>query len=165
MVMKILSWLAVAGFIVQAGAILISYGVSWVNPDGAKNMYKGLDLYKLRQFNFSYYTSLVVFMVTLLLLKSFVWYLVTRTLSKISLSNPFTMEVARRLEKISYVLIGTWVVGILSNMYSNWLLKKTGQLFESTSVDELFFMAGLVFIISQVFKRGIEIQSENELTV
>jgi len=26
-------------------------------------------------------------------------------------------------------------------------------------------MAALVFIISQVFKRGVEIQSENELTV
>src|SRR6187431_1381432 len=93
MVMKILAWLAVAGFIVQAGAILISYVVSWGNPDGAKNLYNGLDLYKLRQFNFSYYTSLVSFMVALLLLKSFVWFLVTRTLSKISLSNPFTMEV------------------------------------------------------------------------
>lgn len=165
MVMKVLAWLAVAGFIVQAGAILISYGVSWVNPDGARNLYNGLDLYKLRQLNFNYYTSVVSFMVALLLLKSFVWFLVTRTLSKISLSNPFTMDVARRLEKISYVLMGTWIVGVLSNIYSNWLLKKTGQLFESTSVDELFFMAGLVFIISQVFKRGVEIQSENELTV
>jgi hypothetical protein len=26
-------------------------------------------------------------------------------------------------------------------------------------------MVGLVYIISQVFKRGVEIQSENELTV
>jgi hypothetical protein len=30
---------------------------------------------------------------------------------------------------------------------------------------EFLFLAGIVFVIAQIFKRGIEIQTENELTV
>lgn len=79
--------------------------------------------------------------------------------------NPFKMEVAHTLERISYVLFGTWVVGKVGNAYTGWLLKITGELFGSWVSGEFVLMAGLVYIISQVFKRGVEIQNENELTV
>jgi hypothetical protein len=123
-VMHILAWVAFIGFMIESGAILVSFGVSCVNPEGAKNLYEGLNLYDLRHFNFWYYTQHVSFMVLIPLLKSYVCYLLIQIVSKINLENPFTMEVANKLEKIS-----------------------------------------LMFIISQIFKRGVEIQSENELTV
>jgi hypothetical protein len=30
---------------------------------------------------------------------------------------------------------------------------------------ETLFLAGVVFVIAQIFKKGVEIQSENELTI
>ena len=165
MAMQILAWIALIGFIIEAGAILVSFGVSCVNPEGAKNLYKGMDLYNLRQLHFSYYASLVSFLVALLLMKAYVFFLVTKILSKITLANPFKMDVAQTLEKISYALFEIWIVGMLSSAYTDWLQKRTEQLFDSGATDNFLFMAGLVFIISQVFKRGVEIQSENELTV
>lgn len=72
-VLQIIAWVAFIGFAVEAGIILVSFGVSSVNPEGAKNLYKGLDLYNLRQFNYWYYTLTVSFMVTLSIMKSFVW--------------------------------------------------------------------------------------------
>lgn len=164
-VMYILAWVVFVGYLIDAGAILFSYGVTWLNPEGARNLYKGSNLYDLRQLNFWYYTNAVSFMVALSAMKSFVWYLVIKTLSKINLANPFKMEVAQTLERISHVLFGTWVVGMVSSAYSGWLLKATGQTFTNYVSGEFIFVAGLVFIISQVFKRGVEIQSENELTV
>ncbi|GAB4016495.1 hypothetical protein GCM10028808_45130 [Spirosoma migulaei] len=164
-VMQIITWIAYIGLCIKTGAILISFGVSFVNPEAAKNLYKGLDLDSLRQLNFGYYVCLVSFMVVILMMKAHVFYLVTRILSKITLANPFKIEVANILEKVSYVLFGTWIVGLLSNAYTSWLLKRTGEIFDSGATDNFLFMAGLVFIISQVFKRGVEIQSENELTV
>ncbi|MVM40013.1 DUF2975 domain-containing protein [Spirosoma sp. HMF3257] len=164
-VMQIITWIAYIGLCIKTGAILISFGVSFVNPEAAKNLYKGLNLDSLRQANVTYYVSLVSFMVIILMMKAHVFYLVTKILSKITLANPFKMEVAKILEQISYVLLGTWIVGMLSNAYTSWLLKRTGEVFESGSTDDFLFMAGLVFIISQVFKRGVEIQTENELTV
>ncbi|MVM29941.1 DUF2975 domain-containing protein [Spirosoma sp. HMF4905] len=164
-VMQIITWIAYIGLCIKTGAILISFGVSFVNPEAAKDLYKGLDLDSLRQLNFAYYAALVSFMVAILMMKAHVFYLVTKILSKITLANPFKMEVAQTLEKVSYFLLGTWIVGMLSHAYTSWLLKRTGEIFDSGSTDDFLFMAGLVFIISQVFKRGVEIQNENELTV
>jgi hypothetical protein len=164
-VMHILAWVAFIGFEIEAGAIIISYGVSWFNPESAKNLYKGLNLYNLSQFNFWYYTLSVSFMVALAIMKAQVAYLVIKTLSKVNLMNPFKIEVAILLEKISYLLMGLWCVAMLNNAHNSWLLKLTGALQADWVRGEFIFMAGLVFVISQVFKRGVEIQSENELTV
>jgi hypothetical protein len=164
-VMTILAWVAFVGFVIEAGAILVSYIVSCINPEAAKNLYKGLDLYNLSQFNFAYYTLSVCFLVALPIMKSLVSYQVIKTLSQFNLKNPFTMEVAKRLEEISYTLFKTWLVVMLSNVYTGFLLKITGTLNGSWLSGEFIAMVGLVYVISQVFKRGVEIQSENELTV
>jgi hypothetical protein len=165
MVMPILAWVAFVGFMIEGGAILFSYGMSCVNPDAAKNLYRGLDLYTLKEFNFWYYTQSVSFMVALPLMKAYVSYLVVRALSKFNLKNPFTIEVATKLEQISYFAFGTWLITMLYNAHTAWLLKTTGELYGNWISGEFIFMVGLVFIMSQVFKRGVEIQSENELTV
>jgi|UniRef100_UPI0040498638 hypothetical protein len=164
-VMPILAWVAFVAFMIEAGAILFSYFVSYDSPEAARDLYRGLNLYNLRQLNFWYYTMSISFIVALSLMKSFVSFLVIRTLSKFNLKNPFSEEVASKLEKISYFAFGTWVITMLSNAHTGWLLKITGELHGNWISGEFIFMVGLVFIIAQVFKRGVEIQSENELTV
>ena len=164
-VMRILAWVAFVAYMIEGGAILTSYGMSLVNPEGAKNLYNGLDLYDLSKYNFWHYTLTVSFMIGLSILKSLISFQVIKTLSKFNLKNPFTAEVARRLEKISYISFGTWVVAMLGNAHRAWLLELTGKLQGNWVSGEFIFMVGLVFVISQVFKRGVEIQSENELTV
>lgn len=164
-VLNILAWVAFIGYAIEAGATLTTYIVSCFNAESAKDLYKGLNLYSLRQYNFWHYTLSVSFIVALSIMKSFVWLLVAKTISKVNLKNPFTMEVAHTLEKISYILFGTWLVEMLNSAHISWLMKLTGELYGSWGSSEFIFMAGLVFVISQVFKRGVEIQSENELTV
>jgi hypothetical protein len=164
-VMRILAWVAFIGFIIEAGVMIISYGISLMSPEAARNLYRGLDLYKLKEFNFWHYTCSASFIVAISCLKAFVSFLVIKTLSMATLENPFKMEVAVILEKISRVLLGTWCLAMLSNAHSAWVLKRMGELQGNWISGEFIFMAGLVFIISQVFKRGVEIQSENDLTV
>jgi hypothetical protein len=164
-VMHILAWVAFVALLIESGAILVSYGISSVNPEAARNLYRGLNLHNLRVFNFWHYTMTVSFVVALAGMKAFVAFLAIKTLSKVNLENPFKIEVAIILEKIGYVLFGTWFIAMLSNAHTGWLLKKTGELHGNWVSGEFIFMAGLVFIISQVFKRGVEIQSENDLTV
>jgi hypothetical protein len=164
-VLPILAWVAFIGFMIDAGSIVFSYGVSIVNPEGAKDLHNGLNLYNLKQFSFWYYTLYISILVVLLIMKSMISYMVIKTLSKFNLQSPFTMEVAWRLEKISYLSFGTWVVTMVSNAYSVWLQEVTGELHGTWLSGEFIFMVGLVFIMSQIFKRGVEIQSENELTI
>lgn len=164
-VMNILAWVAFVGLMIKAGALLVSYGISCINPGAARNLYQEHGLYNLRQFNFWHYTLSVSLLIALSGMKAFVFFLAIKILSKVNLMNPFKIEVAQILQRIGYVLLGTWCMAMLANAHTGWLLKETGELHGDWVSTEVIFMAGLVFIISQVFKRGVEIQSENDLTV
>ena len=165
LVMNILSWIVFIGLMVKAGVILISYGVSIGNPEGAKNLYNGLNLYNLRKFDFWYYTQEVSLLAALPILEAYIAYLMIRVLSTIKMSNPFTMEVSELLERISYFILLTWVAAMLYNRHTAWLAKKIQGLQENPISGEFIFLAGVVFVMSQIFKKGVEIQTENELTV
>jgi len=164
-ILNILAWLAFTGFMIEAGSIVVSYIVSIINPMAAQKMYKALNLESLKQFSLMHYTIHVSFMVLLPLLKSLVWFMAIKAISKLNMKNPFKMEVALQLEAISYVLLGTWIIVMLNTAHTEWLIKNTGEKLVNGDSGEFIFAAGLVFIISQVFKRGVEIQRENELTV
>jgi hypothetical protein len=162
---NILAWLAVAGFIIKAAAILISYGVSIGNPEGAKNLYMGMNLYNLLQFDFWHYTGAVVQMIIILGAEAYTAFLVTRVLSKIKIANPFTIEISKVLEKISYFILAIWAMAMFYNAHMQWLAKKVPALQENLFSEESLFVAGVVFVFAQIFKKGVELQSENELTV
>jgi hypothetical protein len=164
-VMNLLAWLAFIGLIVEAGAILISYGVSVANPVAAKDLYKKMDLYGLRQFNFLYYTIQVILLIASLTLKAYTAWLVIKVLSSIRLSDPFTMGTAKMLEKISYFILATYVLTVLHDACRKWLSEGMTGLKDSLVLNETIFLAGIVFVIAQIFKKGVEIQSENELTI
>lgn len=164
-VMKILSWVAFFLFAIEAGAILFSYIISVISPEAARDFYHGLNLYNLRQLNVWYFTNTVSFMVALSAMKSYISFLMIKILSGINLTSPFKTETVVRLEKISYVFFGMWLVAMISAGWAAWLMKLTGEMHGTYTSGESIFVAGLVFIVSQVFKRGVELQSENELTV
>ncbi len=164
-VMNVLAWITFIGLMIKAGAFLVSYVVSVVNPEGSKNVYNGLNLYDLRQFSFWHYTYSISFMVALLILESYTAYLVIKVLSKIKMANPFKIEISRNLEKISYYIFCIWVLVELYDAHIKWLMKKVPGLEENLISGEFIFLAGIIFVFSQIFKKGVEIQSENELTV
>ncbi|NEM98096.1 DUF2975 domain-containing protein [Pontibacter burrus] len=164
-IMHVLAWIVFIGLLIKTGAILFTFIFSYFKPTVAQDLYRGLDLYDLRQASFYNYSLHYSFIVALSAMKAYIAYLVIQTLSKVNLQNPFTAEVAGRVAAISYVLLGSWIVLQLSSAHSKWLAKSTGELLSSGNGGEYLFIAGLVFIIAQIFKRGVEIQSEQELTV
>lgn len=164
-VMKILAWVAFFGFVVKAGVYLFSTISSYWNPEKAKDIYQGLDLFTLRLDSISLFLILMVFLVFITVLKAIIWRMVAKLINKIKMENPFTMEVAHQLEYISYSLFTIWVLSVSGGGFVAWLGEKAGHLNDSWNTGPFLFMAGLVFVISQIFKRGVEIQSENDLTV
>ena len=164
-VLSILSWVVFIGLMIKAGAILTSYIVSIGNPQAAKNLYMNLNLYNLREVSFWKFTNTVSLMIALELLKAYTAFLVIKVLSKIKLANPFTEDVSTLLEKISHYIFATWVIVMLYNAHIKWLSKSITALRENFISGEFILLAGVIFVFSQIFKKGVEIQSENELTV
>jgi len=141
---------------------------SFINPDWAKRTYEvDLNLFSIREHSTGFYASAMCLTIAVSVLKAIIWFVVFDLLSKLKLQNPFSMEVERKLERIAYLLLGVWIVSsIFWKTYIHYLSEATGmQLPANNTGDEYLFMAGMIYIISQVFKRGIEIQEENQLTV
>ena len=88
---------------------------------------------------------------------------------KINFVQPFSAGVSFLISKIGQVALGIGVFTLVALSYITWLTKK-GVTFPDLQqylggAGEFLLLGGFIFIIAQVFKRGIEIQSENELTV
>ncbi len=164
-VMNVLCWLAFFGLMLDTGGTLFSYVLSLFNPEAARGMYPGVDLYTLSQVDFKHYTAGVLLRASVSGLKGYVFYVMIQVLNTVNLANPFTMPVAVNLQKMSYLALAAWALGVIQSAHSSWVMDNTGWKLQEFYSAEFFLMAGLVYIISQVFKRGVELQEEKELTV
>ena len=170
-ILTVSKFLAFLGFVWNAilgGGQLTTLVASFINPEWAKRTYEvDLTVFSIREHSIGFYVWAMSLTIAVSVLKALVWYVVFDLLSKLKLQTPFSMEVEKKLERIAYLLLGVWIIGsIFWKTYIYYLSKDTGILLPaSNSGDEYLFMAGIIYIISQVFKRGIEIQEENQLTV
>ncbi|MES2375262.1 MAG: DUF2975 domain-containing protein [Bacteroidota bacterium] len=164
-VMNVLAWIAFIALMIETGAVLVSYGISYLNPDAAKHLYKGWSLYPLQQFSAFHYTVSVFFNVALSASRAFLCYLVIKILSRVKLTSPFTLQITVLIEQISYILVIIGLLAGLNDLHARYVLNLTGLIEMKVDAGGHIFIAGLVFIIAQIFKRGIELQAENDLTV
>jgi len=88
---------------------------------------------------------------------------------KFDFSKPFTRFVSDQITKISYY---TFSVGILSYIARQTVrvLQHKGYAIDNLDLfwadsQAFILMAAVIYIIAIIFKRGIELQTENDLTV
>jgi len=163
-VMHILAWIVFIGLTVIAGAIIISWFVSIGNAQASKDLYKGLDLSDYRQHSFLQYTFVAGYKVIWYITQAYIAFLMVSLLSKLNIARPFSADVAFLMQKISYAILCLWMIAMAYDIHVGILEKIYGIAATYISGDAIF-LAGIVYILAQMFKRGAEIQSENELTV
>ena len=83
--------------------------------------------------------------------------------------HPFIQEISKLISTISYTAFQVGVGIIFASAFFKGMEKRGYELDQIYSLmgggSEYLLMAAILVAISQVFKRGVEIQSENELTV
>ena len=167
-ILRILAFMGAIKYSIDCGAQLTHFVASFISTDWAKRTYEvNLDIFNIREKSVSFYSYAMCLTIAVSALKATIWYVVFALLTKLKLQTPFSMEVEKKLESIAFLSLGVWIVGsIFWKTYIYYLSQATGiQLPANSNGDEYFFMAGIVYIISQIFKRGIEIEEENQLTV
>lgn len=166
-VLKILAILGAIGYSIDCGAQLTSFVASFINPEWAKRTYEAdLNIFSIRERSIWFYCYAMCLTIVVSALKATVWYVVMDLLSKLTLQTPFSMEVEKKIERIAYLLFGVWLVSsVFWKIYIYYLAQATGIQLQANKGDEYLFMAGIIYIVSQIFKRGIEMQEENQLTV
>lgn len=105
-------------------------------------------------------------------MKACVFYLVLKILhdKKLNLSQPFSREVRVFIIKVSALTFGIGLFTAWGVRYTEWLVEQGVNLPDTQNLrlggaDVWLFMSVTLFVIAQIFKRGAEIQTENELTV
>lgn len=162
--MKIIAWIVFIGLLIKTGTIVVTYGLSIYNPSLSENLFGGINLLEYRQYSFTQYSFLVFYKILLFSIEAFIAYLVIKLLKGLDLKTPFSLVAQRTLERISYAVFYLWLVAIIHNTHVQFLAKRHDFSIDLFSSD-FIFLAGILFVFAQIMKRGIEIQSDNELTI
>ena len=165
-IMNILFWIVFIGLCIKTGALLISFFVSlFINPEGAQDLYLGLDLYDLYNFDLEKYIGVASLLIALMAMKAYLAFLVVKLFMKFDLNHPFNEKTASLISEISYYALSIGVVAIIAEGYADRIIKHGIALQIDWGEEQFLFFAGIIYIIALVFKKGVEIQNENELTI
>ena len=172
-VLYILCWIIFVGLGIEAGGIIfnIFYALA-INPAGAKSFWMQADLYALLSYDRGHFFVQGLLMAIVALSKAILFYLIIKILhdKKLNMSQPFNEALGSLLFTVSYLSVITGLFSIWGIRYSEWLAQKGVTMprieyLRLGGADVWIFMGVILFVIAHIFKRGIEIQTENELTV
>lgn len=172
-VVHVISWVLFIGLCVETGGILCNslYAFFW-NPAAAANFWEGANLLPLLTHDPGYFLVITCIMTIAAVFKTLIFYLIIVLLGKkgLNFSSPFSSELHRFLSSISYLTLGIGLFSYCGGNYSEWLASKnvimpTLEQMRLAGADVWLFMSITLFIITQIFKRGMELQSENDLTI
>ncbi len=166
---QVVCWFIFAGLCVQTGALLFNYLYSLFRPVATHNLHLGLDLSRVYEQSKTIYSALFSFLLAISVLKALVFYYVLRLFKNIELSKPFSETVSGLIAQISYFAFSVGLVSHLAHRFVKSLIQR------GYDVDVIsrywddsgayLMMSAILFVIALIFKRGIELQNENELTV
>ncbi|WP_297336215.1 DUF2975 domain-containing protein [Algoriphagus sp.] len=169
MLITIVIWSIFIGLCIQAGALLFTFIYSFFNPLVSQNLSEGLNLSALQEENSWYYGGVISILLFIAGQKAYLFYLMIRVFLKIDLVHPFSRAVSKLISQISYLALQIGVAIIFSSALFKWMSVRGNVLDRAPQMVgngfEFLLMAALLIAISIVFKRGVEIQEENELTV
>ena len=111
--------------------------------------------------------SVLMFLITVFsFLQTYLVSLVIKILQKLNLQHPFSAEIAKMIDQIVKLAVVLAFGSIFVSAFSGFLLGESTVQFElgSGNLNFLIF-AAIIYIIGIIYKKGIELQSENELTI
>jgi len=163
-IMYVFAWLAFIGLCIQTGAIIFSYLVSLNNPEASKNLFGGLNLSEYYNYNINQYSIIVFYKVLLYALEAYIAFILIKLLKDLDIKNPFNQFVSDLMKNTSISIFVLWIIAMIHNTHIQFIGKKQGFEMELFSSD-FVFLAAVIFIFTKIVQRGIELQTENDLTI
>jgi hypothetical protein len=105
-------------------------------------------------------------------MKALLFYLIVRMFynKKLNMARPFIPELPRVLNHIAWLCLGIGLFSFWGIRRAEWIESQGVAMPEAEQLriggaDVWLFMAVVLFVIAQVFKKGNELQTESDLTV
>lgn len=167
--LHILAWIIFVGLCIEAGAIIVNFVFSLFKPELVQNLYQKLDLSELfRSSRLAFYIiySLVI---ALSLLKAILFYIVIRLMHKMDLLKPFSNYVSDQILWLSYYTISIGLLSYIARQFVTNMVQNSQEAFSLNHFwndsQAFILMGAIIYIIAVIFKRGVVIQNENDLTI
>ena len=167
--LHVITWIIFIALCYQTGALMFNYVFMQFRVFPPENQYLLLDLSQLFTQNELYFGILFALAIGVNGLTAYTFYLITLIFKYLNLHKPFSQEISGLISKISYYILGVGILGTVAQGI-NQELSKQGYPVENAyeqwdGYSAFLMMAAVVFVIAQIFKKGLELQAENDLTV
>lgn len=172
LVLQVFSWLVFIGLSIDAGGYLFNSVYAMYKPIVAEHFWKGANykaLYELDRGQFLTQTFLVGIVATL---KAILFYVLINMFhdKNFNLEQPFQQAATRSIFLMAWISLGVAVFAHWGRSYSEWLHHKGIDMpnpanLGLTGGESWFFMTLVLMVIGQVFKKGMSMQAEIDLTV
>ena len=168
-IMLIISWVIFVGLSIEAGSFIVNTFFAIVNPAVVPHLWQQIDLSDLFKHDHGHFFAITLILSIVTIIKALLFFLIVRLLHNkdLNIAQPFNKTVRRFIFRLSGTALLIGLFSEYGTKYAEWLSKQGIEMpdMRLAGSDVWLFMAVVLFIIAQVFKRGIEIQSENELTI
>ena len=163
------AWLIFVGLSIEAGGLLVNFFFSIFKPEFVENLYQKLDLTDMFKESKMAFFGIYSFVLSISILKAVLFYIVIHLMHKMDLKKPFDTFVSNQIFKLSYFTLSIGLLSFIAKQIANDLTHYgfiTENLHPFWVDSEAFILMGaVIYIIATIFKKGVDIQNENDLTV
>jgi Ni/Fe-hydrogenase subunit HybB-like protein len=165
----IVAWLIFIGLSIEAGGLIVNFFFSLFKPEFVQNLYQKLDLTEMYEDSKMAFFGIYSFILTISILKACLFYIVIRMMHTMDLTKPFSHFVARQISLISYCTLSIGLLSLVAReivknlMHYGFVTEDLNQFWVDS--EAFIFMGAVIYIIATIFKKGVDIQNENDLTV
>lgn len=171
-ILLVLSWIIFVGLCIEACGFMVNAIFAIANPAAIKHLWRQVDLSDLLKYDSGHFFVVTLLMGIAAVMKAWLFFLIITILQNkdLDMSQPFNKKMQRFIFSSSYVALLVGLFSWYGIKYTRWLVTQGVRMPDTQDMrlggaDVWLFMAVVLFIIAQIFKRGVEIQSENELTI
>lgn len=168
-----ISWLIFVGVSIEAAGFIVNTVITvFYEPPLGYVYWSGLDLSAAYRHHQGQFVTLAATIAIAAVLKAIMFYIIVALLhnKKWSLDRPFQEHAVRSIELIAYLALGIgffsfWGSKVQANFASQGVPVLSLQQLRIGGADVWLFMGVILLVIARIFKRGVDIQLENDLTV
>lgn len=167
--LQLISWVVFIGLCIHSGSLLFAMVYALIgNPNAA--VYYELD--HVLQTDNSHFITLMSIMIIVAVLKTILFYCIIKVFIKkhLNVNYPFTEAFFSFINNMAWLALG---IGLFSYWGSGYLKKLSllnlpipnEQTVHIAGADVWIFMAIILLVLAQLFKKGVAMQHENEYTI
>ncbi len=172
-VLYVISWIIFIGLGIQAGALITNLAFTLANkPEIVSKLWKEVDLTALYHFHEGGFVQMLSLIIIVAVLKAILFYVIIKLIHsrQIDFSKPFSFAMERFLLNLGYLSLGIglfsfWAIRLATNFAKSGVNMPDSSELKIGGPDVWLFMGVIMFVIAFIFKKGIDLQSENDLTV